>query len=313
MHSAPLEDSGLTVSSLESLIQTAIQNACETSREALLGNPLTAGIAALFAAPPSKAGVFFLCSKLNHQVAGVWLKPPLHSVNPPLNALNTIPSGQLFAVQFSAATLQEFISAVWTTLQASDRRLNDQGAPDPSGNLEIKQRPSLSSPTPSTIQIQVKGTYRLPLGFAIDFTLTNIETLSILPIGGGLGIVTSYSTHKIDLDQAQLDLAQAAAVFISLSGGVFAAPVSALVQGLIWQAVANGEAQIPTLFDLGNWVSAFVPPQFIIDKTPNKLLLPIDQVTCDLGPNGRGITISGNVPPSVVRGSPLWESTASST
>src|ERR1700735_684483 len=102
---ASLEDSGLTVSSLESLIQTAIENAVESGRESLLGNPLTAGIAALFAAPPREAAVFFLCSKLDHQVAGIWLKPTFHSPTPALNALNTLPTGQLFALQFSAATL----------------------------------------------------------------------------------------------------------------------------------------------------------------------------------------------------------------
>jgi hypothetical protein len=160
---ASLEDSGLTVSSLESLIQTAIENACESGRESLLGNPLTVGIAALFAAPPKEAAVFFLCSKLNHQVAGMWLKPTFHSPTPALNALNTLPPGQLFALQFSATTLQEFIDAVWTVLQASNRRLNSDGLPDPSGSLEIKQRPSLSSPTPATVQIQIRGTYHLPL------------------------------------------------------------------------------------------------------------------------------------------------------
>jgi len=67
---------------------------------------------------------------------------------------------------------------------------------------------------------------------------------------------------------------------------------------LLCAAAASGvtAAQAQTTYD-GN---GQVPPQFVIDQTPNKLLLPIDQVTCDLGPNGRGITISGNQPPSVV-------------
>jgi hypothetical protein len=301
---AQLAGSGLDETSLAMMIRSALQSGFATGRSSLQGNSLTSAIADLFPTPPSQVSVAFVCSGIRHEVAGVWLTPLsfIAKTDATLNALKVLPAGQLFAVQFTAATLQEFIDAVWQLIEQSNRRLDDDGTPDPSGPLEIKERPTLTSPTDSTLQLVIKGTYHWSeahLHVPFDFTLTSTETLSITPVGGGLGIVTSTTSQKIDLDEATVAEVQAAIAFFSLFGGFFALPLNGFLQNYIIDAIGSAESGIPTLLTLGASLGAIIPPQFIIAGSPKKLLLPFDSVTCDLSEGGTGITISGGTPPSM--------------
>jgi hypothetical protein len=306
---AQLEGSGLDEPSLEAMIRSALQSGFATGRNSLLDNPLASAIADLFPSPPSQVSVAFVCSEIKHEVTGVWLTPLsfIAKTDATLNALKVLPAGQLFAVQFTAATLQKFIDAVWLLIETSDRRLDDDGTPDPSGPLEIKERPTLTSPTDSTLQLVIKGTYHwseLHLHVPFDFTLTSTETLSITPVGGGLGIVTSTTSQKVDLDEATVREVQAAIAFISLFGGFFALPLNGFLQNYISDAIGSAESNIPTLLTLGASLGAIIPVQFNIAGSPDKLVLPFNSVTCDLSEGGSGITISGGTMPSMVRRKP---------
>jgi hypothetical protein len=136
---AILEQSGLNASSLETLLVGSIQSSFEQGRESLAdGDPLMAAIAALFPGPSLRVAVAFLCSKSGREVGGVWLIPFVHSVTQ-LNSVSILPAGEIFAFQFPAVTLQGFLAAVWGALQKSNRRLDKDGTPDPSGPLEITE------------------------------------------------------------------------------------------------------------------------------------------------------------------------------
>jgi hypothetical protein len=71
---AQVEGSGLDESSLETMIRSALQSGFATARDSLDG-PLTSAIANLFATPPNQVSVTFVCSEIDHEVAGVWLAP----------------------------------------------------------------------------------------------------------------------------------------------------------------------------------------------------------------------------------------------
>jgi hypothetical protein len=301
---ARLDVSGLDQPALEKMIASALQSGFKMARNSLMGNSLTAAIADLIPVSPPGVSVAFLCSQIEHEVAGVWLTPLSFIVKTDnaLNALEVLPADQVFAVQFPPATLQKFIDAVWQLIENNNRRLDDDGNPDPTGALEIKERPSLSSPTPSTLQLLIKGTYHwsdLHLHVPFDFTLTSTETLRLTPVGGGLQMVTSTTSQTIDLDQATVDEVQAGIAFIGLFGGFFAVPLNGFLQDYILDSIAGAKNQIPTLLTLGASLGAIIPVQFSIPGSPDKLLLPFDTVTCDLSEGGSGITISGGTMPSL--------------
>jgi hypothetical protein len=296
---AQIGDTGLDESALEGVIRTTLQTGFEQIRESLAVNPLTAAIAELFPSPPRQVSVAFLCSKIEHEVAGVWLNPLIFitATDPTLASLQILPAGEIFAIQFSASTLQEFIDAVWAAIEKSNGRLGADGTPDPNGPIEIKQRPTLTSPTQSTLQLVVKGTYHFSqfnINVGIDFTLTSTETLFLQPIGGGLQIVSSTNSQTIDLDEAKVHEVQAAIALISFFTGFFSGPLNGWLQNQILDAIASGEAQIPTLLTLGSSLASVIPVVLIISGSPDKIYLPLDSVICDL--NGGGITISGGVP-----------------
>lgn len=303
---AQIGDSGLDENALESMISSTLQSGFESTRQNLTQNPLTAAIADLFPSPPRQVAVSFLCSDIGHEIGGVWLKPLIvaTAADPTLSALQILPAGEIFAIQFSAATLQEFIDAVWASIEKTNGRLGADGTPDPSGPIEIKQRPTLSSPTQSTLQLAVKGTYHFSqyhINVGIDFTLTSTETLFLLPTGGGLQIVSSTNNQTIDLDKGKVAEVQAAIAFISLFVGFFAGPLNGWLQNQILDTISSGESQIPSLLTLGASLASVIPVILIISGSPDKIYLPLDSVTCDL--NGSGITIAGGVP-QVVRRQP---------
>jgi hypothetical protein len=215
MHLSPSSKVAAWTSHLwKTMIRSTLQSGFATARDSLDG-PLTSAIANLFPTPPNQVSVTFVCSEIDHEVAGVWLTPlsVIAKTNATLNALKVLPAGQLFAVQFAAATLHEFIDAVWQLIENNSRRLGDNGTPDQSGPLEIEERPTVTSPTDSTLQLVIKGTYdwsKLHWHVPFDFTLTSTETLGITPVGGGLGIVTSTTSQKVDLDEATVREVQAA-------------------------------------------------------------------------------------------------------
>jgi hypothetical protein len=296
---AQIGDTNLDANALEALLRTTLQTGFEQTRESLAQNPLTAAIAALFPSPPRQVSVAFLCSKIGHEVAGVWLNPLifLTATDPALSSVKILPAGEIFAFQFPASTLQEFIDAVWAAIEKTDGRLGADGTPDPSGPIEIKQRPTLTSPTQSTLQLVVKGTYHFSqyhIKVDIDFTLTSTETLFLLPIGGGLQIVSSTNSQTIDLDKAKVQEVQAAIALISFFTGFFSAPINGWLQNQILDTIASGEAQIPTLLTLGSSLASVIPVVLIASGSPDKIYLPLNSVICDL--NGGGITISGAVP-----------------
>lgn len=281
------------------MITTTLQSGFASTRQNLTQNPLTAAIADLFPLPPRQVSVSFLCTKLGQEAGGVWLNPFIFATltDPTLSALQILPAGEIFAIQFSAATLQEFIDEVWAAIEKTNGRLSTDGTPDPSGPIEIKQRPALTSPTQSTLQLVVKGTYHFSqyhINVGIDFTLTSTETLFLLPIGGDLQMVSSTNAQKIDLDQAKVDEVQAAIAFISLFGGFFAGPLNGWLQNQILDTISSGESQIPSLLTLGASLASVIPVILIISGSPDKIYLPLDSITCDL--NGGGITIAGGVP-----------------
>jgi hypothetical protein len=132
---ARLEGSGLDETSLTAMIRSTLQSGFATGRTSLQGNSLTSAIANLFPTPPSQVSVAFVCSGIGHEVAGVWLTPLsfIAKTDAMLNALKVLPAGQLFAIQFTATTLREFIDAVWQLIATASVRIRgeiDPGFPE---------------------------------------------------------------------------------------------------------------------------------------------------------------------------------------
>jgi hypothetical protein len=126
--------------------------------------------------------------------------------------------------------------------------------------------------------------------------LTNTETLSILPLPGGLARVNSTGKNSLKLDQQKIDEIQAAlALGMIALGGDFVV-VQAVLQQEILDGITNAKKMVPNLFDLGGTLASFMPSQFLIQGSTMKIVLPYDQVNCDLSADGSGITVSGDLP-----------------
>lgn len=108
------------------------------------------------------------------ETVGIWFDAPA-GLDPSseLSGLDIIPGGDVWAIQITAATLQGFVDQL-------PARLNQAGAPDPKGDVELLSR-QVVLVDPNIVQLQITGV--LHAGIDQNFSATISDTLTVDPQG----------------------------------------------------------------------------------------------------------------------------------